>query len=64
MPTLVKPVKTLLGEMGLLLPFWAAGKAEGVFGGGAPLHMGLRRMGRTDGLSDGIPMLINAPYLV
>lgn len=51
-PTLAKPVKTLLGEMALLHPFWVAPKAVGVFGEAVPRRMGLRRMGRTDGLSD------------
>lgn len=59
-PTLAKPVKTLLGGMGLLPLFWAAGKAEGVFGGAAPRRTGLRRMGRMDGLSDSISIMINA----
>lgn len=58
-PTPAKPDKTLLGEMGLLPRFWAAGKAEGVFGGAGPRRMGLRPMGRTDGLSDGISIMIS-----
>ena len=63
-PTLVKPVRTLLGEMALLHPFWAAGKAEGVFGEAPPHLMGLRRMGRTGGLSDSIPTMMNSTCLV
>lgn len=63
-PTLVKPVKTLLGEMASLPLFWVARKAVGVSGGAGPRHTVLRRMGRTDGLSDVISMIIDTPYLV
>ncbi len=60
-PTLVKPAKTLLGEMASLPRFWVARKAVGVFGGAVPRRMGLRRMGRTDGLSDTTSIMIDTP---
>ena len=64
-PILVKPVMTLLGEMAMLHPFWVARKAVGVFGEAVPRRMGLRRMGRTDGLSDATSIvMIDTPYFV